>query len=192
VNHARFVLAAGLAAIATVGTERTARAECPTTPDDAVCRPWSAMLLPTAFGTLYAPHGMDSFYGGGLEAVLLAWSDNSSAYGPSQGRLRIDVAYLTSGAMESGGMAMYRGGAQVAFERNASRAYGIPYFAADIGGLWSDATGRRWFVDGGVGLYVVHRRNVIVDVEVAGLLPFRDPGKLGGVTSRLGLSFSLW
>src|SRR5215471_12843026 len=59
-------IAAGLAAIATVGTERTARAECPTTPDDAVCRPWSAMLLPTAFGMLYAPHGMDSFYGGGL------------------------------------------------------------------------------------------------------------------------------
>jgi hypothetical protein len=193
VNHAPIVIAAGFAAILAVAGERTARAECPTTTEDPVCRPWSAMLLPTAFGTLYAPHGMDAtFYGGGLEAVLLAWSDNSSAYGPSQGRLRIDVAYLTSSAMDSGGMAMYRGGAQVAFERNASRAYGIPYFAADIGGLWSDATGRRWFVDGGVGLYVVHRRSLIVDVEVAGLLPFRDPGKLGGVTSRLGLSFSLW
>lgn len=191
-----------LAAIAAAGLpEGAARAECPTTPDDAVCRPWSAMLLPTAFAAMYAPHGMaGTFYGGGLEAVLLAWNDNSDAYGPSQGRLRIDVAYLTSsapgdassGAMTTGGMAMYRGGAQLAFERNASRSYGIPYFAADIGGLWSDATGRRWYVDGGVGLYLVHRRNVIVDLEVTGVLPFRDPGTLGGVRSRLGLSFALW
>jgi hypothetical protein len=180
-----------LAAI--LGRGGTARAECPTTPEDPVCRPWSAMLLPTGFGSVYAPHGIDgTFYGGGLEAVLLAWSDNSNAYGPSQGRLRIDVAYLTSSAMNTGGMAMYRGGAQVAFERNASRAYGIPYFAADIGGLWSDATGRRWFVDGGVGVYLLHLRSAIIDLEVTGLLPFRDPGKLGGVTSRLGLSFALW
>ena len=187
-NHARCIVIAAVLASAT-----TARAECPTTPDDAVCRPWSAMLLPTAFGALYAPHGLDgTFYGGGLEAVLLAWSDNSNAFGPGQGRLRIDVAYLTSSAMDSGGMVMYRGGAQLAFERNASRAWGIPYFAVDIGGLWSDTTRRRWYVDGGVGLYLIHLRSVILDLEVTGLLPFRDPGKLGGVTSRLGLSFALW
>jgi hypothetical protein len=151
------------------------------------------MLLPTGFATVYAPRGIDgTFYGGGLEAVLLAWSDNSNAFGPSQGRLRIDVAYLTNSAMDTGGMAMYRGGAQVAFERNASRAWAIPYFAADIGGMWSDATGRRWFLDGGVGLYLVHLRSAIVDLEVTGVLPFREPGKLGGVTSRLGLSFALW
>jgi hypothetical protein len=191
VKHGRFVLAAIWAAI--LGWGGTARAECPTTPEDPVCRPWSAMLLPTGFGTVYAPHGIDgTFYGGGLEAVLLAWSDNSNAFGPSQGRLRIDVAYLTSSAMDTGGLAMYRGGAQVAFERNASRAWGIPYFAADIGGMWSDATGRRWFVDGGVGLYLLHLRSAIIDVEVTGLLPFREPSKLGGITSRLGLSFALW
>src|SRR5262249_27578106 len=113
VKYGSTVLAAATAIAATLASEGAARAECPTTPDDAVCRPWSAMLLPTAFAAVYAPHGMDgAFYGGGLEAVLLAWSDNSDAYGPSQGRLRIDVAYLTSSAqgsaMTTGGMAMYR------------------------------------------------------------------------------------
>src|SRR5436305_9117462 len=34
--------------------------------------------------------------------------DNSNAYGPSQGRLRIDASYLTSTAMSTPGMAMYR------------------------------------------------------------------------------------
>jgi len=192
VKHARwFVVAGSLAAITAPASP--ARAECPTTPDDAVCRPWSAMLLPTAIGTLYAPRGLSgTYYGGGLEAVLLAWSDNSNAFGPSQGRIRLDVSYLASSAMNTPSMVMYRGGAQLAFERNASRAYLIPYFAADIGGLWSDATGRRWFVDGGLGVYLLHRRAAIIDLEVTGFLPFRDAGTLGGVTSRLGLSFALW
>jgi hypothetical protein len=191
VKHPRWFVAAPVLAVVAAG--RTARAECPTTPDDAVCRPWSAMLLPTAIGTLYAPHGLSgTFYGGGLEAVLLAWSDNSSAYGPSQGRLRIDVSYLTSSAMNTPAMVMYRGGAQLGFERNASRSFLIPYFAADIGGLWSDATGRRWYADGGLGVYLLHLRSVIIDLEVTGILPFKDATTLAGVTSRLGLSFALW
>jgi hypothetical protein len=189
VNVARCAL------IAVLACASTARADCPTTPDDPVCRPWSAMLLPTAFGVMYAPGGLDgTYYGGGLEAVLLAWSDNSEAYGPSQGRVRMNIAYLTGtgAAMDADAMVMFRGGAQVAFERNASRTFGIPYFAADIGGLWSDATGRRWYVDGGVGVYLIHRRSVIVDLELTGVLPFRDPDTLGGLTTRLGLSFALW
>jgi hypothetical protein len=94
--------------------------------------------------------------------------------------------------MNAGTIVMYRTGAQVAFERNASRSFGIPYFAADFGGLWSEATGRRWFVDAGIGIYLVHRRGIILDAEVTGILPFQDPDKLGGITSRLALSFSLW
>jgi hypothetical protein len=170
---------------------RAAGAECPTTPDDPICRPWSAILLPTAYGTIYASRQAGTFYGGGVEAILLAWSDNSTASGPSQGRVRSDIGILTGGDT-SQTIVMYRTGAQVAFERNASRSFGIPYFAADFGGLWSEATGRRWFVDAGVGLYVLHRRGLILDLEATGLLPFQDPGRLGGVTSRLALSFALW
>jgi hypothetical protein len=178
--------------VAVLGAASSARAECPTTPDDPVCRPWSAILLPTAYGAIYAPLDGGTFFGGGFEAVLLAWSDNSEAFGPSQGRIRSDVGILTSNEMGVDNIVMYRTGAQVAFERNASRSYGIPYFAADFGGLWSEATGRRWFVDAGLGMYLVHRRGVILDLEVTGLLPFQDPDKLGGVTSRLALSFALW
>jgi hypothetical protein len=138
------------------------------------------------------PNKGSSFIGGGFEAVLLAWSDNSEAFGPSQGRIRSDVAVMTGTEMDAGTMVMYRTGAQVSFERNASRAYGIPFFVADIGGFWTSGTGRRWFVDGGVGVYLVHRRGLILEADVEGLLPFQDPGDLAGITSRLALSFSLW
>lgn len=170
-----------------------AHADCPTTPDDPVCRPWTALLMPTVVGQVYAPHGLPGAYvGGGVEAVLMAWSDNSDAYGPSQGRLRLDVSYLAATEMDARAMVMYRTGAQVGFERNASRGWLIPYFAADVGGLWSEPTGRRWFVDGGLGVYLIHRRSAILDLEVTGVLPFSDPSLLAGVSARLGLSFALW
>jgi hypothetical protein len=171
----------------------TAHAECPTTPDDPVCRPWTGVLMPTVFGAVYAPQEGPAFFGGGVEAILIAWSDNSEAFGPSQGRVRIDFAYMKSNDDEmDGALVMGRSGAQVAFERNASRAYGIPYFATDVGFLWSEATGRRWFVDAGVGMYLVHKRSFVVDVEATGILPFRDPDALGGIRSRISVSFALW
>jgi hypothetical protein len=182
-----------LLVLAAIGAARPAHAECPTTPDDPVCRPWSAILLPTVFGQVYVPHGLDgAFVGGGVEAVVLAWSDNSQAFGPSQGRIRIDVSGLTGTASDAPSIVMYRGGVQLGFERNASRAYAIPFFALDLGGMWVDGIGRRWFGDAGLGLYLVQKRALSLDVEVEGLVPFRDPSTLGGVTTRLGLSYALW
>jgi hypothetical protein len=170
----------------------TANADCPTSPDDPVCRPWTAILLPTIYGTYYAPSDASGpWFGGGLE-VTAAWSDNTPAFGPSQGKLRFDVGGLRSTTAGTGTMVMYRGGAQVSIERNASRPWLIPYFAVDVGGLWTSATGSRAFMDGGLGLYLWHQRSVIVDLEASGLLPFSDPGKLGGVHVQLAASFALW
>ena len=178
--------------VAAVLWARPARAECPTTPDDDVCRPWSATLLPTGFAAMYAPaDAQGPWYGGGLEAVT-AWSDNSPAFGPSHGKIRFGAGVLRSAEMGAGTMVMYRAGTQVSFERNASRRFLIPYFALDIGGLWTDATKTRVFADGGLGVYVVHRRTVIVDLEVTGVVPFREPSALGGVRTQLAVSFALW
>ena len=148
--------------------------------------------MPTAFGALYTPREGPTFFGGGFEVIWIAWSDNSDAFGPSQGRVRSSFAYLEGNGMDAGALMMAKTGAQVAFERNASRAYGIPYFATDVGFLWSEPTGRRWFVDAGIGIYFVHRRSFVIDAEVTGLLPFQDPDVLGGITSRIAVSFALW
>jgi hypothetical protein len=171
---------------------RAARADCPTTPDDRVCRPWTALLVPTAFGELYEPHDdKGPWVGGGLEAAI-AWSDNSPAFGPSQGKLRFDIGALGSTQADQGTMAMYRGGAQVSFERNASRDWLIPYFAADLGGLWTKETGSRLLADGGLGVYILERRAAIVDLEVDIVLPFTNAGQLGGVRTQLAVSYALW
>jgi hypothetical protein len=170
----------------------TARAGCPTTPDDATCRPWSALLMPTAIGVVYAPNDASGpYFGGGLE-LSFTWSDNSQAFGPSQGRVRLDIAALGGTDMAASAMVMYRGGAQVSFERNASRTWLIPYFNADVGGLSSRTLGTRGFVDGGLGVYLVHRRAVVIAIEADGVVPFSDVTKLGGARGSLAASFSLW
>jgi hypothetical protein len=174
---------------------RPAAAQCPTTPDDSVCRPWSALLLPTVFGAVYAPRGVGSTYvGAGAEAVLLAWSDNSPAFGPSQGRVRFDIGILDSLGDEPsfGTMVQYRLGAQVSFERNASRKFMIPAFVFDVGGLFTASTRTRWFADAGLAIYIWQQRSVSVDLEAVYVIPFKDVDVLAGVRTRLGLSVALW
>ena len=166
---------------------------CPRVPMDEVCRPWTAMLLPSAFVTAYAPRdAMGPWLGGGVEVVGFAWSDPSPAFGPSHGKLRFDIGLLRASEDGAGSMVMYRGGAQVAFERNASRRWLIPYATANLGGLWTEATRGRGFVDGGAGVYLVHRRGLIVDLEATYLLPFAEPDELSGFRTQLAVSVALW
>lgn len=178
-----------------LGTTRTAAAGCPRpgAPLDEVCRPWTAMLLPTAFAAVYLP-GDDTgpWLGGGVEVTALAWSDSSEALGPSHGRIRFDIGILRSGDEDIGSMVMYRGGAQVSIERNAARRWLIPYVATDLGGLWTDALGSRAFVDAGLGVYLLHRRSLILDLEATYLLPFADVDDVAGVRGQLSLSVALW
>lgn len=186
-------LAAALAAAALARAPRAAADGCPHATSDEVCRPWTALLLPTAFGAVFAPRDLGgTWVGGGLEVALLTWSDSSHALGPSHGKLRFDIGALGGSAAGAGTMAMYRGGAQLSIERNAARRWLIPYVAVDVGGLWTDATHGRGFVDGGLGVYLWHQRTVIVDVETTYLLPFSHPADVSGFRTQLALSVALW
>lgn len=179
--------------IGMVAAPRPADAGCLATPDLAACRPWSAVLLPSAFVTSYLPSNHSGVWsGGGLEAVVLAWSDSAPSFGPSHGKVRIDVGALASSGADHGAMAMYRLGVELSVERSAARSYLIPFVVTDVGGLWTAATHSRAFVDAGLGLYLVHQRSLIVALEVDGVLPFSDPGALGGGRAQLTGSFALW
>ncbi len=182
-----------LIALAVVIAAAPARAACPTTADDPACLPWTAIALPTMFVAAYRP-GDDSGWwtGAGVEASLLAWSDSSPAFGPSHGALRLDIGVLGSSQAGRGAMVIYRAGGEVSFERNPGRRFLIPYFALDLGGLWTRATGSRLLADAGLGVYLVHRRGLVVALEADAVLPFRDPGELGGVRAQLTGSVALW
>ncbi|MDX2088860.1 MAG: hypothetical protein SFX73_13465 [Kofleriaceae bacterium] len=149
--------------------------------------------MPAVYATAFRPNdGGGWWIGGGIEAAFLTWSDNSPAFGPSHGELRVDVAALRSEDAMRGTMAMYRLGGEMSLERNASRRFLIPYVALDVGGLWTSDTGTRGFVDGGLGVYLVHRRGIVISAEAVAVLPFSSPSELGGVRTQLTGSVTLW
>jgi hypothetical protein len=189
---------AGGVAMGIVCLAAPAWAACPDDgfPDRSVCDPHAATWMPTVFGAAYFA-GMDDvtteWAGGGAELVLLTWATNSPTFGPSHGRVRMDVGLFRSlGDDDAQTLVMYRAGAAVSFERNASRRLFVPYFLADLGGIWTDALGTNAFVDGGIGIYLYYGRSIIFDVEGSWVLPLSEADALGGPQLRASLSFSLW
>lgn len=172
-----------------------AHASCPDdgSPDRSVCKPVSSVFTPTAIGTAYFPGGaLGSWYGGGVEAIGLTWGDSSPAFGPSHGKLRFDISLLHSTTDGLGTMVMYRGGAEVSFEKNPSRSWLIPYFALDVGGLWVRGPDSEAFFDGGVGVYLYYSGRLVVDVGAAWLIPVNDADLLSGPTAHAAVSVALW
>ena len=168
-------------------------ADAHATPSDAAS---NGCAWPAA---LEIPIGTD-WRSGYYAVTLRAGDERAEAFlvvRPSPGGPRAPIILVLSTSTwnaynDWGGPSLYTGGAQVSFERNTSRTFGIPYFVTDLGLLWTEATGRRYFVDAGLGLYAVHRRGFIVDVELTGVLPFQDPDELGGFAARVALSYALW
>lgn len=177
-----------------------ARAMCPEAKGmspTAECQSFTGFLMPSAAGVLYLPRsgGLGPWVGGGAEIVLLTWSSNNDGFGPSQGKLRFDVAGLASTETSmpaAPAMIMYRGGAVVSFEGNAGRRFLIPYWGAAIGGMHEARLGGHGFVDAELGLYLLYTRNLVVDVEGGFAFPFTDFETLAGPKTQLTASFSFW
>ncbi|MCG8425154.1 MAG: hypothetical protein MJE77_45320 [Proteobacteria bacterium] len=177
--------------------ESSARAECPTSgsPSRAVCKYSNSIFMPSAAGRIYLPGddaGMGPWYGGGVQLILFTWSDNSDRFGPGQGKFFFDMGILSSGEDGSGQMVMYRGGANLSLERNASRNWLIPFFGFSIGGLHEKNLKRHGFVEGLLGVYVFYTANMILGIEGGYLFPFSDADSLAGFASQATLSVSLW
>lgn len=191
-DRAGVALAAALATFALAPGE--ARAACPESLDE-ICDSFATGLLPSVAGVAYFPRsgGLGPWIGAGGEVVLFTWSNNSEAFGPGHGKLKFDFEGLASTATGSPpAMIMYRGGVDLAFERNASRSYLIPYFGVSLGGLSQSTLGGTGFVDGELGLYLLYTKRVMIDAEGAFLFPFRSFDTYAGPKTQLTLSVNLW
>jgi hypothetical protein len=187
----------GIASLAAAGAllfAVPAFAACPEegTISTTVCHPYSGMLMPSVAGVVYAPRngGLGPWVGAGAEIVLFMWSSNSDGFGPSQGKIRLDVAGLASSMGPA--MVMYRGGAAVSFEGNAGRNFLIPYWGGAIGGFNESKLGGHAFADAELGLYLLYLRRIVIDAEGDFVFPFTDFDKLAGPKAQLTASVALW
>lgn len=180
-------------AIASAET-RSAVASAETRAAPTFNEPFATSFVPSVQGLAYVPlgKGVGAFYGAGVEVVLLTWSNNADTFGPSQGKIRLDVGGLAPARDEQNAMVLYRGGAAVSFERNAGRSWLIPYFAADLGALHARGLGGRVFADASLGLYLLYTRNVMIDAEGSFVFPLTAFDRLAGPKATLTASVSLW
>ena len=170
-----------------------ADARCPEEdPGDTLCEPVVSMLMPSAFGMAFFPGDAGgAYYGGGVEMALFSWASNTDTFGPSHGRVRANVAYLDAPSSDRR-MLVYRLGAIVSFEGNASRRFLIPDYGASFGALWESQLGDRVLADATLGLFLVHTRDFVLDAEGGYVLPLTAVDKLIGPQAQLTAAFALW
>jgi hypothetical protein len=180
-------------AAAVLAASVTASAACPhEKPGDPVCDPYVALAMPTVSGAAYFPTKAGGPYvGGGAELAFASWSSNNDTFGPSHGRIYGGANVLTS-FTEARRVVLYRIGAVVSFERNASRRFMIPHFGAAIGGLWETRLGTRAAFDASLGFFLVHLRRFVLDAEGGVVMPFASVDRLFGPRTQLTASFALW
>jgi hypothetical protein len=171
---------------------RPAAAKCPNeAPDDPACEPISSLMMPSVAAVAYFPRGgLDPYAGLGVEFTTFSWSNNNDSFGPSQGTLRLGVAYLRPN--EHREMLYYRFGWAVSFEGNASRRFLIPYWGGGLGALWETELGNRALAEASLGMYIFYGRNIVVDASGTAVLPFTAVDKLLAPKAQLTAAFSLW
>jgi hypothetical protein len=172
---------------------KEAYAGCPgENPQDPACEPVLSVMMPSVSGAGYVPNGnLGGYWGAGIEADVFSWSHNNPAFGPSQGKLRVNVDYL-KGSREGKNALFYDLGMIVSFEGNASRRYLIPYAGFGFGGLTETDYGSRLAVDGSLGAFLVYTRHFVLTAEGSYFVPFTQVEALRGAMARMSASFALW
>ena len=179
-------------AVAALLAPSVAGGRCPDDdPGAPACVPIAQAMMPTVEGVAYLPRrGPGAYLGGGADLTVFSWSNNVDSFGPSQGALRLGVSYLRGGDDRS--LLLYRFGALVSIEGNASRRFLIPTFGGAIGGLWESELGSTGMVEGSLGLYLLYTRRVVVDAQGGVVAPFHRVDTLLGPKVQLTASVSLW
>lgn len=158
--------------------------------DDCIER--NIYMMPGVFGTFFAPTGVSGpFYGAGVQIAPYQWSHNNDRFGPSQGGIFFNAAFLQS-QKSNGTLALFEGGISASLERNSSRRYMIPYFGGAVGGLTQAELGTSGYVYPFAGVHLYWHRNLMVDAEGGYHFPFEDIDRVKGARANLTARFSLW
>jgi hypothetical protein len=162
----------------------------PERPNDPVCEPRVNMLRPGVHGRVFAPLERDlgTFLGGGLTLALLDWSTPRDTSGPGLGRLEVEASVMaqTGGAAGAPSTAWAWGvGPALSFEKNPSRRFLVPHYAAHLGGVRLEGSDHHLLLDASLGLVLVQTAPFTLDLSGGWVLPFRDPDTLSGFRAQL-------
>lgn len=185
-----------LSSALTAALAAPAEARCPYdgVPSKKVCENVLAWFVPGVVAMGYRPASTDGrgWVGAGVQLAPVLWSHNTEKFGPGQGKVVFEVALLDDDDDATGTMLLYRFGGQLAFERNASRAFAVPFFGFTFGGLTERTIDHHAFVEASLGLHALHLRNFVLTLEGGYLFPFDRVDDLAGWRATVAANFTLW
>jgi len=163
-----------------------------------VTEEWETFFMPGVQYSLWLPENRDEFgiiQGVSIQYLIAGWIHRNENHGPSHGRFYADIDLLRSTESSNLGVA-YSFGLTLSFERNPKRRFLIPYFGAEIGGIYQKPEDGKKIHAGQInplgGLNIWASRNIFVNVTVGYLVPFSYLQQLRGLRVKAGLNFSFW
>ena len=163
-----------------------------------VTEQWETFFMPGVQYSLWAPEARDELgvmQGVSIQYLIAAWIHRNNNYGPSHGRVYIDLDLLRSSVLSDLGF-IYSLGFSLSFERNPKRQFLIPYFGLEFGGVYQKPDDQKKIHTAQIcplgGLNLWADQNIFINVTVGYMIPFSHLEDLRGLHVKAGLNFSFW
>lgn len=156
---------------------------------------WASYISPGAGYSIYVPAARDSmgiFAGISTQFIWLSFNNNDNDRAPSCFQLYTRIAILNSNKDSIGGLISYTTGGVFSFEKHVRRAFVVPYFGIELGGLNQRGAGGGFQIAPVLGLQLFSSPYVMLHVQAGYNYTTRDFDKLSGIQANAGLNFFFW
>ncbi|MCS6821323.1 MAG: hypothetical protein NZ551_05570 [Microscillaceae bacterium] len=144
----------------------------------------------------YFPKAQDSlgfFRGMVVEFLFYADVSQNETTGPSHVRAYGKLHLMNSSKENVKNIFTYYSvGLDMSIERNPKRTFLIPYFGLETGGISNAQLGTSWHFTPILGVHLLSRQNIFINLQGAYLYPVKNFDILQGYMGKLSINFSLW
>ncbi len=130
--------------------------------------------------------------GGMVEFLFYTHVAQNDDSGPSHIRLYGKLNMLNSSKKNITDFFLYAVGLDMSLERNPKRNYFIPYFGLEMGGISNKNFGTTLQFTPTLGMHVVSRQNLFVNLQAGYMYPVNNFDLLQGYAFQGGVNFSFW
>ena len=158
-------------------------------------RNFETWFMPGIGYTLYVPKGQDStgvLKGIAIDYLLFTHMAQDNKPGPSLVRIYTKLSIIKSSKSEVNDLFSYSLGLSMSFEKNPKRSYLVPFFGLEFGGLSQSQWGTTGQFTPTVGIHIIAKRNLYINLQGGYVYPITNFDILQGVFFEVGVNFALW
>lgn len=156
---------------------------------------FESVFMPGLAYSFYHPKGIDSvgqFQGLVVEYLIYAKVRPNDNPGPSHVRWYVKLNLLKSSKEDIKNLFAYSVGLDLSLEKNPKRNWMVPYFGLEFGGFSAKKLGTNVQFTPIVGLHVISRKNLFINMHGGYVYPVRDFDIYQGWFAQAGFNFALW